>query len=170
MMNLSNLYLQIFSIVILLTGCLASPLMAADNEEGTGLPVPRFASLRSGEVNMRVGPGARYSINWVYKKEGWPIEIIQEFDNWREVRDSDGVTGWVHKQMLQGKRMGIIKGSHAVLYRSADEKSAMLAKIDPGVIVKIMECDSEWCKTQISTRKGWLKKTSLWGVYRKEKF
>lgn len=142
---------------------------ADDSEEG-GLPIPRFASLRSGEVNMRVGPGARYSINWVYKKEGLPVEIIQEFDGWREIRDSEGVVGWVHKQMLQGKRMGIIKGNLPVLRKSPNEHATPVARIEPAVLVKISECDVDWCRIQVSSHKGWLPKTSLWGVYKKEKF
>jgi len=157
----------VFSVLLL---CFSIPAQAEDSEEKSSLPVPRFASLRSGEVNMRVGPGSRYSINWVYKKENWPVEIIQEFDSWREVRDCDGVTGWVHKQMLQGKRMGIIKGKTASLRRSSHENASLIAKMEAGVMVKIQECDIDWCKVQAGGHKGWLPKTSVWGVYRKEKF
>jgi SH3-like domain-containing protein len=90
----------------------ATPVCAEDDDQdANGLPVPRFVSLRSNEVNMRIGPGTRYSINWVYHREGLPVEILQEFDQWREIRDSEGTRGWVHKQMLQGKRMGLITGA-----------------------------------------------------------
>src|ERR1700735_4108109 len=140
-------------IVLLLLG--AMPAMA-DEEDATGLPVPRFVSLQSSDVNMRVGPGTRYSINWVYKREGLPVEIIQEFDQWREIRDSEGTVGWVHKQMLQGKRTGLITGGIGVLRRAPEEHGGPLLRADPGVIGRLLECEKDWCRIQIAGRKGWI--------------
>jgi len=45
----------------------------------TGLPLPRFVSLRAAEVNLRTGPGVRYPIDWVYHRRGLPVEVIDEF-------------------------------------------------------------------------------------------
>ena len=59
----------------------AIPVQAADTP--SGLPLPRFATIRSTPVNVRVGPGTRYDITWVYVKSGQPVEIVQEFDTWR---------------------------------------------------------------------------------------
>ncbi len=144
------------------------PCSAGDNNGE--LPVPRFASLRSDDVNMRIGPGSRYNINWVYKHEGLPVEIIREFEEWRQVRDSDGTVGWVHKQMLQGKRTAIIKKNIGVLRRAPDEHSAPVIRAEPGVTGKLLECDLGWCKMQIAGHKGWIQKASIWGVYKNEKF
>ena len=74
----------------------------------SGLPVPRFVSLKSGRVNVRVGPGEDYKIAWVFVKSGLPIEVVQEFDNWRQIRDSDGATGWVFQSLLSGKRTAVV--------------------------------------------------------------
>ena len=60
----------------------------------TGLPVPRFVSLRSDEVNVRAGPGFQYPVNWVYQRAGLPVEIIGEFNVWRQILAPDGGTGW----------------------------------------------------------------------------
>jgi SH3-like domain-containing protein len=151
--------------------CLAAaPAWADDEQDAAGLPVPRYVSLKSGEVNMRIGPGTRYSINWVYKREGLPVEIIQEFDQWREIRDSDGTTGWVHKQMLQGKRMAVIKKGTAVLRRAADAQSGPMLRLEPGVVGRLLECEKDWCRLQVSGHKGWIEKTHIWGVYPKEEF
>jgi SH3-like domain-containing protein len=143
---------------------------AQDEEDANGLPVPRFVSLRSDEVNMRVGPGARYNINWVYKREGLPVEIIEEFDQWRQIRDSEGTVGWVHKQMLQGKRMAVITHGVGALRRAPEERSGAILRAEPGVIGRLMECEKDWCRMQIAGRKGWIEKTHIWGVYPKEEF
>jgi len=158
------------TIIVILSLFFSNICSAEDDHDDAGLPVPRFASLRSDDVNMRIGPGTRYSINWVYKHESLPVEIIQEFDQWREIRDSQGTTGWVHKQMLQGKRMAIIKGTTVVLRRSPEDKAPPILKAEPGVIGKLVECDIDWCKMQISGHKGWVPKSDIWGAYKKEKF
>ncbi len=161
-------FIYIFLLLFLLpAGYSAS---AADEENAESLPVPRFASFKSGEVNMRVGPGTRYSINWVYKHEGLPVEIIQEFDQWREVRDFEGTTGWVHKQMLQGKRTAVVKGGVSVLRRSPEAHANPLLRLESGVMGRLLECEKDWCRIQVSSHKGWIEKNHLWGVYPKEEF
>lgn len=156
----------ILSILVLLT---VSPAFAGDPQNPSGLPLPRFVSLKSAEVNIRSGPGTRYPIQWVYHREGLPVEIAEEFDLWRKIRDSEGVSGWVHKSMLGGTRTALVKGKEArVLREDPEEDAPAVLKAAPSVIGKIAECKIEWCRMQIGPRKGWIKKAHLWGVYPKE--
>ena len=74
----------------------------------SGLQVPRFVSLKAGRVNVRVGPGEDYKIAWVFTRTGLPIEVIQEYDTWRRIRDSDGAVGWVFNSLLSGKRTAVV--------------------------------------------------------------
>jgi SH3-like domain-containing protein len=147
-----------------------SEAFADDEQDLSGLPVPRFVSLRSGDVNMRAGPGTRYIINWVYKREGLPVEIIEEFDQWRQIRDSEGTVGWVHKQMLQGKRTAVIVRGIGVLRRTPEDHAGAILRAEPGVTGRLLECERDWCRMQISGRKGWIDKAHIWGVYPKEEF
>ncbi|MDX1974813.1 MAG: SH3 domain-containing protein [Rickettsiales bacterium] len=154
---------------ILLLG-LSFPVMAA-GVNNSGLPVPRWVSLRSEEVNVRTGPGTRYPIQWVYRRDGMPVEVIEEFDLWRKIRDSDGTSGWVHKGMVQSKRNIMIKSKDAQIMRSEPkEKARPILKAEPTVIGQLMECNEEWCRVQISGHKGWLEKKVLWGVYKADMF
>lgn len=135
----------------------------------SGLPIPRFVSLKSDEVNIRTGPGARYPVLWVYKRVGMPVEVVEEFDTWRKIRDVDGTVGWVHKTMLDGKRNAIIKGKKPQIVRIDHEKTSRpLLKVEPAVIVRLVECTKDWCRIQISGRKGWIEKNILWGIYTDE--
>jgi SH3-like domain-containing protein len=154
----------------LLAVCFAAPAFAAREEETAKLPLPRFVSLRSAEVNMRVGPGTRYSISWVYRREGLPVEVTQEFDQWRQIRDAEGATGWVHKQMLQGKRTAVVVGKVAVLRRSPEANANPALRAEPGVIGRVLACEKEWCRLQIEGRKAWIEKKHIFGVYKKEEF
>ena len=73
----------------------------------SGLPVPRYVSLKSDHVNVRAGPTKDNDVAWVYTRSGLPVEITAEFENWRRVRDSEGAEGWVYHSLLSGRRTAI---------------------------------------------------------------
>lgn len=146
----------------------AAPVWAANN---SGLPIPRWVALKPAEVNMRTGPGTRYPIQFVYRREGMPVEIVEEFDLWRKIRDMDGATGWVHKTMLDGRRNAVIRSKDDRILRAGPEaKARPLLKVEPTVIVRLIECEKTWCRIQVSGRKGWIEKKYLYGVYPEETF
>lgn len=134
-----------------------------------GSPTPRFVSLSSNEVNVRVGPGKRYPIAWVFTRSGWPVEIIAEYEFWRQIRDIEGATGWVHKSLLSGRRTILITGDRRPIFDEADSDSAVVLLAEPGVQGKLLECDGPWCAVEIAGNKGWLKASHFYGVYENEK-
>jgi SH3-like domain-containing protein len=136
----------------------------------TGLPVPRYVSLRSAQVNLRVGPGRHYPIEWVFVRSSIPVEIISEFDNWRKIRDSEGSEGWVHQSMLAGTRFALITEKVADLRTQPRNDGHIIAKTEQDVLVKVLSCQGEWCRIQVEKIKGWVPKTSIWGVYPQEVF
>jgi SH3-like domain-containing protein len=129
------------------------------------LPVPRFVTLKSDQVNLRTGPGDRYPIDWVLTRKDMPVEIVAEFEHWRKIRDIEGTEGWVHQRMLLGRRAVIIKGGVRALYRDADPASAVVARVEPGVIARLQECRGPWCRIEVQTIAGWLHRDEVWGVY-----
>ncbi len=136
---------------------------------GSGLPIPRFVSIGADKAFVRSGPAPRYPIRWVYKKSGLPVEIIQEFDVWRKVRDSDGDEGWINKALLSDKRFVIIRGDGPVEMREGFTASArVMARMEPGVVARLQKCDSAWCSISAGGFQGWVERKSLWGVYPQE--
>lgn len=130
----------------------------------TNLPLPRFASLRAAQVNARTGPGVRYPIDWVFQRRNMPVEITAEFENWRKIRDDQGSEGWVHRQMLSGKRSVIVTGAIQTLRRQPDAGSPAVARLAPGVVAPVMECNGEWCRVEASGFRGWLPRAGTWGT------
>ena len=150
---------------------------AGPNENATltspepSLPLPRFVSLRTDPVNLRSGPGVRYPVDWVYMRRRLPVEIIAEFETWRQIRDLDGAEGWVHQSMLSGRRTGMIKGEAQALHKANVDQAETLAMLEPGVVVDIQRCpvDGPFCRIEINGLQGWLKRDQFWGVYPQEK-
>ncbi len=141
--------------------------MPADVGTNTGLHLPRFASLKSDEVNMRSGPGERYPVLWEYQRRDLPVKIEREFDVWRLVEDMDGIKGWVHQATLTGRRDFVITGTADVIVRSqANDTSEAVAVLKPGVIGRIKSCDasSPWCAVEVQSYQGFLKRTEFYGL------
>lgn len=130
-----------------------------------GLPVPRFVALRSNEVNLRTGPGERYPIEWVLTRKGMPVEILAEFDVWRKIRDWQGTEGWVHQRMVTGSRSVVIIGGMRDLHRDPDANAPLVARAEPGVVARLLECRGPWCRIEAQSIKGWLRRGEVWGVY-----
>ncbi|MEP0338072.1 MAG: SH3 domain-containing protein [Alphaproteobacteria bacterium] len=136
----------------------------------SGQPLPRFVSLRAGEVNMRSGPGVQYPVDWVYRRRHLPIEVIAEFQTWRKVRDHQGTQGWVHQTMLDGERTAIVLGRTRTLRAEASSDARALARLEPDVIVRIAVCpkDGGWCRVRAAGFEGWIRRVELWGVRKDE--
>ena len=132
----------------------------------SGLPIPRFVSLRPAQVNLRAGPGERYQVEWVYQRRDLPVEIEREFDIWRLIRDSDGVRGWVQEVMLMGRRSFEVTGVDRTLRRDPDDASRAVAILKTGVIGRIRSCatKSDWCQVQVDDYRGWLRRAEFWGT------
>jgi len=135
----------------------------------TGLPLPRFAALRSDEVNMRSGPGTRFPIEWTYQRRELPVEITREFELWRRIRDPEGTEGWVHQSTLMGRRSFVVRGApgtEVMLRRRAEDQASPVARLRPGVVGRLRACEpaNPWCEAQIGEYRGFVKRTDIWGV------
>lgn len=150
-------------------GAHAAPDKSATlQRKGSGLPIPRFASLRSDEVNVRTGPGTRYPVDWVFKRKAMPVEIVAEYENWRKIRDWQGASGWVHQSLLTGKRSFIIASKAASLHKTPAASAEVVAKLEPEVMGEIRSCAGDWCRVKVSSVSGWIERTGMWGVYKSE--
>lgn len=145
------------------------PSNSAASTGASGLPIPRFVSLTAAHVNLRAGPGRQYPIAWVLQRRHLPVEVIEEFEYWRRIREQSGGVGWVHKTMLSGKRTGLViadgkNGELVPIYpKDAPGKPVMMA--EAGAIGGVTQCNAEWCAIRFEQGKGWIRRDNLWGLY-----
>ena len=145
----------------------------------TGLPIPRYVSLRGDNAKLRVGPGKQYKTSYLYECKNYPVKVIAEFDNWRKIEDIEKTQGWMHRSLLSGINYAIVQDNklasrknlaykiahdQTLIFQSPDENSKPIAKLEFNVIVKIMQCQKEWCKINVKNFAGWIRKVNLWGV------
>jgi SH3-like domain-containing protein len=158
---------------LLATGVLIGPAAAGEVGSKSGLPVPRFVSLKPDRVNVRSGPTRDHEVTWVYTRAGLPVEITAESDNWRRIRDWEGAEGWVYHSMLSGRRTALVKTKQAdalvPLLAKPDAGAEVIARLQSGVLASVRACTGSWCRIAGSGFDGWVAQERLWGVYPDEK-
>jgi SH3-like domain-containing protein len=147
--------------------------LAEQTGTATGLPVPRYVSLKTDRVNLREGPSKEHATTWVFQRAGLPVEITAEFETWRKVRDSEGAEGWVLHSLLSGRRTALVapwkKTENFQIFTAPRESADLAATLQSGVIGSIRTCDGAWCLIDGDGFKGYIKQSNLWGVYPGEK-
>ena len=161
-------------LAVLVSGAvMSSPRLATAQEakltvRGSGLPVPRFVSLKFNEANLRAGPGNEYPVLWQYRQAGLPLLVDAEFGVWRKVRDADGTTGWMHGAGLSLRRMAFIHEGVAKIYQQDNSESGVVAVAEKNALLELESCPKNWCRVTTDTVKGWVQRTAIWGVLKDE--
>lgn len=173
---------RLAALAAILAGMGLNAALAAgpDPKKGSGLPVPRYVSLKTDRVNLREGPSKDHRTAWVFQRAGLPVEIVAEYETWRRIRDAEGTEGWVLHSLLSGRRTALIvpwaKGEvqPVPLLERADERAEVVARIEPNVIANVKQCSGTWCRVVIvrpnaDDLEGYVRQDRLWGVYPNER-
>ncbi|MFE1600702.1 SH3 domain-containing protein [Methylobacterium sp. ID0610] len=175
----------LIALMAVLPSALAAPAAPGKLPEASvgprsGLPVPRYVSLKTDRVNLREGPSKDHRTLWVFQRAGLPVEIIAEFENWRRIRDSEGTEGWVLHSLLSGRRTAVVlaqadKSASVPLYAEPEGRGGVVAQLQAGVIGSVKSCTGAWCRLIVMLPQkrgdvdGYLRQDRLWGVYPNEK-
>ena len=122
-----------------------------------------FLTLKNIEVNLRQGPSFEYPIKLVYKKKYLPVIIIDKSETWRQIKDFENNSGWIHISQLSKKKSAINIKNNSVLYKKPTIFSKPIAKLEIGRLMLIKKCKVKWCKITSGGYGGWIFKSSLWG-------
>src|SRR5262249_41054114 len=139
----------------------------------SGLPLPRFVSIKPDRVNVRGGPTRDHEVTWVYTRAGLPVEITAESENWRRIRDWEGAEGWVYHSMLSGRRTALVKAKEkdglVPLRVKPAADAEVTANLQSGVLGTVKHCTGTWCRIFGHGFDGWVAQERLWGVYPDER-
>lgn len=130
----------------------------------SNLPMPRFVSLKTSEARARRGPSRNHRVDWLYTQRGLPLRVVNEFEHWRQVEDSEGEGGWVHFSQLSGVRTVLVVTDMTPMRTRASTQAPEVAHLERGVIGRIMECDTEFCRISVEGTRGWVARGAVWGL------
>ncbi len=140
----------------------------AEKGQVTNLPIPRYVSIKAKEANVRRGPSLSHKIDWVYKRKNMPLEIYGEYENWRRVRDFEGLGGWIHYTLISGIRYVLVKDEFLEMRLLPSSEAQVIAKIPQHNIAALGKCIKDWCRIIDDGYKGWVPKSGIWGVNESE--
>ena len=160
------------TLLLIFASVLIIPLFGFTQEpqkgQVTNLPIPRYVSLKVKEANARRGPSLSHKIDWIYKRQNMPLEIYGEYENWRRVRDFEGLGGWVHYTLLSGIRYVLVKNELLEMRLLPSIDAQVIAKVPQHNIAILDKCNKDWCRIIDDGYKGWVPKNGIWGVYENE--
>ena len=123
-----------------------------------------FISIKS-KSNLRAGPGKQYPINWILKLSNMPVRVLEKNSIYTKVELYDGTQGWVWNATVSKNKFFItIEDSFIV-----DKDLNKLAIVKKNVLIDQVKCDEEvssklYCKVNKNGIKGYLLKSSVWGI------
>ncbi len=161
LVKILKILLQKLSLVLLFSLFLSANSFAARQIEEKNY----FASLRASETNVRAGPGQQYPIKFIFKARGVPVRVVSEYDNWNEIEDYEGQSGWVSQSLLTKKRTLMVQTTQASInmYSKRNEKSRVLYRLKNHVVGDYLNCQDDWCMIKVADRKGWVRKNLVFG-------
>ena len=164
MLKIKFLFLSLFIFFLPFCG------FSKENQKGqvTNLPIPRYVSVKAKEANARRGPSLSHKIDWIYKKQNMPLEVYAEYENWRRVRDFEGLGGWIHYTLLSGIRYVLVKDELLEMKLLPSSEAQVIAKVPQYNIAALDKCNIDWCRIIDDGYKGWVLKSGIWGVYENE--
>ncbi|MEM7507399.1 MAG: SH3 domain-containing protein [Pseudomonadota bacterium] len=154
------------TVLMALSGPAAPALAQGETALGpvTNLKLPRFVSLRSSEINVRRGPGLNYPKDWVFRRAGLPVKVVEEYGDWRRIVDSDDAGGWVYHALLTGRRTVLITAPQVLLRKRPTQTAEATVELRQGVVARLTACEQDWCEMTIEDFRGWAPKDALWGI------
>ena len=152
---------------LLLAGLLTAAPAAGQSNRPTpsGLPVPRWVSLKFDKVYARAGPGEDHRLLWVYRVRNLPVQVVQETADWRRVCDPEGGLAWVHKRTTDGRRMVMNLKDSAVRIGAEPKENAGAEALWVGRSLGALDrCKGGWCRIKVAEARGWIRQSAAWGL------
>lgn len=143
----------------------AAPTAEIRRDTPSGLPVPRYVSLKTEKTFCRGGPSFSHPVRITFMRKGLPLVVIAETrDHWRKVRDVEGDECWTHKSKLSGAQTALVIEDGLTVRARPDADSPARARLGEGLIARIEEVDGRWVRIAAGNVKGWTRKSGLWGA------
>lgn len=120
---------------------------------------PRFLSLKE-EAPGRASP--RGAVQWIYQRQGLPLQALEERGGWVHVRDPGGEAVWMEAGSLEPLQTAYVLRETA-LRRTPSGGARVIAYLEPGVIGAVTACDRRWRRVSVRGRVGWVSEAALWG-------
>lgn len=95
-------------------------------------------------VRVRKGPKSKSPVACILTTPKYPLKVIQEYDNWKQIADHEGVLGWVHKSFVMSseKRYGVTLSACKLMQKDTHQ---VIAEMPAGLVIDLLhKVDKNW--------------------------
>ncbi len=130
----------------------------------TSIANAKMVSIAADLVNMRSGPGEKYSVVWELGK-GYPLKVLETKGDWVKVIDYEQDTGWIFKSLVNRSPHLIVKKKIVNIRSGPGTGYKIVRKAQNGVVFQTLERKSGWVKVKHEEENvvGWVMRSLLWG-------
>ena len=124
-----------------------------------------FGSIGKDQVNVRSGPGLKYQVMF-QAPMGYPVEIVKKQQDWVQVRDWEGHTGWVKNSMLSNIRTTVVLPERANVRDNPSTGGGIVRKVEKGDIFKVIAVKKNWLRIGYyydDEPVGWIRQDLVFG-------
>ncbi|MDA8163842.1 MAG: SH3 domain-containing protein [Desulfobacteraceae bacterium] len=123
----------------------------------------RMVSVSGAKVNVRSGPGTRYSLVCELG-DGYPLKVIGTKGKWLKVTDFENDKGWVLSRVVGRVPHVVVKVKRAVIRSGSGTHYRVVGRADYGVVFRTVENRGGWVKVKHESGLiGWIDRRLLWG-------
>jgi SH3-like domain-containing protein len=162
------------SVLLPALAAVALVFASAANPPQPAVKTSDYASLRTAEANGRRGPHPDQPVVWKYQQRGLPVKVLGKSGEFRWIEDPLGDKVWMHASQISDRRtvfvlgQGKDGGDPAPLLAKPRAERKVVARLERGVIARLLQCESGWRKIELIGRKGkdkqgWIKADLVWG-------
>jgi SH3-like domain-containing protein len=124
-----------------------------------------FKSIGKDQVNIRSGPGLKYKVLFL-ASTGYPVEILKKKQNWVQIKDWEGYTGWVNGLMLSDIRTAVVLPERANVRSNPSLRSEVVEQVEKGDIFKVIDMKKNWIRIGYYYGEepvGWIRQDLVFG-------
>jgi SH3-like domain-containing protein len=112
---------------------------------------------------MRAGPGTNHAVQWKLAR-GFPLQVVQRRNNWLQVRDFEGDTGWVARSVTSNIRHHIVKGQNVNLRAGPGTNHRVVGRAKYGEVLRTVRRQGRWAEVRMPNgRNAWIAANLVFG-------
>lgn len=122
-----------------------------------------YLTIKTDNANVRTGPGKSYPVVMELFQD-YPLRILKTKGEWYKVADYEKDEGWIHTSIVHKGNTVIVNAKKSANMRTEPStKSAVVADVQRGVVLKVLTKKGKWMKVQHSGgTTGWMYGALLW--------
>lgn len=95
-------------------------------------------------IRVRKGPSPKSPVACILTTPKYPLKVVAEYDNWKQVADHGGTIGWLHKSFVVSseKHYGV---TYLACSLTQKDTNHVVAQLPAGLVIELLhKIENKW--------------------------